>query len=67
MINYYWEIYCCDKKLLCSTCISIVMIKLFLKQKTLVKEVKHNEVEVECKECENGQQQEKLNSTEMEG
>ena len=33
----------------------------------MVKEVKHNEVEVECKECENGQQQQKLNSTKMEG
>ena len=33
----------------------------------MVKEVKHNEVEVECKECKNGQQQQKLNSTKMEG
>ena len=33
----------------------IVMIKLFFKIRTLVKEVKHNEVEVGCKECENGQ------------
>ena len=33
----------------------------------MVKEVKHNEVEVGCKECENGQQQQKLNSTKMGG
>ena len=33
----------------------------------MVKEVKHNEVEVGHKECENGQQKQKLNSLEMGG
>ena len=31
----------------------------------MVKEGQHNEVEVWCKECENGQQKQKLNSTKM--
>ena len=33
----------------------------------MVKEVKHNEAEVGHRECENGQQKQKLNSTEMGG
>ena len=33
----------------------------------MVKEVKHNEVEVGHKECENGQQKQELSSTKMGG